>query len=100
MKSASVAEVRNRLSSYLRQAKKGNEIIVTNRGECIAKIGPFVHGEDMGINLTERQRQMVREGRLTLPKKKWDPVAFNKLPMTRVKHNLPNPIVEEREEGF
>jgi len=100
MKSASVAEVKNRLSSYLRDVQRGKQVIITNRGESIAKIVAIDPGEELGLNLNDCGRQMVRDGRLILPKKKWDPVAFNKLPMPGKKHNLPNPIVQEREEGF
>ena len=100
MRRASIAEVKNHLSGYIHDVRGGEQIVVTSRGKSVAKLVPFDPGEELGVELNEHELQMVRDGRLTLPKKKWDPEAFLKLPMSRVPHNLPNPIVQEREEGF
>lgn len=37
----SVRELKNRLSQYLRRAQRGEEVIVTSRGEPVARLGPL-----------------------------------------------------------
>lgn len=100
MKSASIAEVKNGFSKYVRAVQKGEEIIVTNRGESVAKLVPFDPGERLGLELIEHERRMVREGRLLLPKKKWDPVAFNKLPIGKGTGSAVQALLEDREDRF
>lgn len=41
MKSVNVAELRNKLSSYLNEVKAGQEIVVSERNEPIARIIPL-----------------------------------------------------------
>ena len=41
MKTAAIAELKARLSSYLRQVKAGHEVVVTERGVPVAKIVPL-----------------------------------------------------------
>jgi prevent-host-death family protein len=47
MRSTNIADLRNRLTQYLREVRAGEEIIVRDRQRPIAKIVPFtVDGED------------------------------------------------------
>lgn len=41
MKQASIASLKARLSEYLAAAKAGEEIIVTDRGRPVARLGPI-----------------------------------------------------------
>jgi prevent-host-death family protein len=43
MKSVNVAELKNRLSAYLREVKAGEEILVRERSKPIARIVPLTH---------------------------------------------------------
>jgi len=57
MKTVGVKDVKNRLSHYLREVKKGGKIIVTERNQAIAAIIPVGRsGEDT------RLMAFVREG--------------------------------------
>jgi antitoxin (DNA-binding transcriptional repressor) of toxin-antitoxin stability system len=40
MKTVGVRELKNRLSEYLRQVRSGEEVLVTDRGEVVAELGP------------------------------------------------------------
>jgi prevent-host-death family protein len=52
---ASIAEVKARLSEYVRRVKAGNEVVVTDRGVPVARL--------MGLDATERRA--TRRDRLT-----------------------------------
>lgn len=57
MKTAGVKDVKNRLSHYLREVKKGEKILVTERNQAIAAIVPVDRaGEDA------RLMAFVKEG--------------------------------------
>lgn len=40
MKTVGVRELKNRLSEYIRQVRSGEAVLVTDRGEVVAEIGP------------------------------------------------------------
>jgi antitoxin (DNA-binding transcriptional repressor) of toxin-antitoxin stability system len=44
MKSVGVRELKNRLSKYLRDVRAGERVLVTDRGEVVAELGPPGHG--------------------------------------------------------
>ena len=46
MIAAGIKELKNRLSYYLREVKKGEKILVTERGQVIAAILPVDGGEE------------------------------------------------------
>lgn len=45
MKTASVVELKSRLSSYLKHVKGGRTVLVTERGQPVAKLVPLHSGE-------------------------------------------------------
>jgi prevent-host-death family protein len=64
MKTVNVAELKNRLSTYLRFARNGEEIVIRDRNLPVAKLVPFVPGD-----ATEEELQLVAEGKMRLPEK-------------------------------
>jgi prevent-host-death family protein len=44
MRTVGVRELKNRLSEYLRQAKSGEGVLVTDRGQVVAELTPPGHG--------------------------------------------------------
>jgi prevent-host-death family protein len=46
MRSANIAELRNRLTQYLREVRAGEEIVVRDRQRAIAKIVPLTVDDD------------------------------------------------------
>ncbi len=44
MKTVGIRELKNRLSEYIRQAKSGEGVLVTDRGQVVAELTPPGHG--------------------------------------------------------
>jgi prevent-host-death family protein len=57
MKAAGIKELKNRLSYYLRQVKRGEKILITERDQVIATILPVERGEEHSKLLS-----LVKEG--------------------------------------
>ncbi len=66
MKKASVSEAKAALSEYLSRVKRGEEVVITERGHPVAKIIPF---RTQGPSVDER-RELARQGILELGKGK------------------------------
>jgi prevent-host-death family protein len=69
---ASVADLKARLSEYLRAVQSGTEVVVTDRGRPVARLIPA----RIGATDDERARDLVssglaREPRLPLPRGFW-----------------------------
>lgn len=77
MKSANIAELKNRLSKYLAEVKRGEQILVSDRNIPFAKIVPLDetddHDAEMGV--------LIAQG-LIIP-------AKNKLPESFWEEDLP-----------
>ena len=71
MRSVNVAELKNRLSKYLRFAKGGEEIIIRDRNLPVAKLVPFSPEEG-----TEEELLLVAAGKMRLPE---SPVDLEKV---------------------
>lgn len=82
MRSVNVAELKNRLSKYLRFAKRGEEIVIRDRNLPVAKLVPFpADGTD------EQELLLVAAGKMRLPKVRLDVKALSKIPTGRVTGN-------------
>jgi len=46
MKTANIGDLKNNLSKYLADVKRGGEVLVKERNAPIAKIVPFIYNED------------------------------------------------------
>jgi prevent-host-death family protein len=55
---ASVAQIKARLSEYLRQVKGGQEVLITERGTPVARIVPLEDGE----RRETRRARLMRSG--------------------------------------
>ncbi len=58
---AKVSELKAGLSAYLDQVKRGEQIVITERGRSIAKLVPIPQAETPEM---ERMRRLEREGRI------------------------------------
>lgn len=72
MKDINVSELKAHLSKYLRMASRGSRIIVKDRDEPIAQLGPL---EVESASWAER---MAREGRLRLGGQSFGKIAISK----------------------
>ncbi len=66
MSSVGVKELKNRLTHYLRRAKQGEEVIVTERGKPIALLQPIQSAKQV-MSREARLAQLAAQGFLTLP---------------------------------
>jgi prevent-host-death family protein len=96
MKTTAVADLKSRLSSYLRMVKSGEEILVTERDVPVAKIVPISEAGSQPESLRDLERRgLVRLGTGKLPRGFW------KLPRGRdAKVSLRSALREERDLGW
>ena len=73
MKAINVSELKAHLSQYLRMASRGTRIVVNDREEPIAQIGP-----PDPADLPWRER-LERDGRLRPGSQNWENTRFSKL---------------------
>jgi len=74
MKKAGIREVKAHLSKYLQDVKKGDEVIITDRGRAVAHIVPVGSGGEGG-RLYESLSQLSKRGLVKLPERWGKPVA-------------------------
>jgi prevent-host-death family protein len=61
MTRASIAELKDKLSAYLREVEDGNEIEITNRGRPVARIVPIRTAEGLRVQHARRPFAEVRD---------------------------------------
>ena len=66
MSTVGVRELKNRLTQYLRRTKRGEEVIVTERGRPIALLQPIQSAEHVA-SLEARLAKLAAQGLVTLP---------------------------------
>jgi antitoxin (DNA-binding transcriptional repressor) of toxin-antitoxin stability system len=74
-----IRELKNQLSRYVRQAERGDVILVTDRGHVVAELWPPGHGErrtDIPPGLLE----MERKGQIRLATRPNDPSLYRRMP--------------------
>lgn len=73
---ANVAQLKARLSEYLRQVKGGTEVVVTERGVPVARLAPLDPEQRRATRLDRLLRAgLVRAPRAKLPKAFYTPPA-------------------------
>ena len=73
MKVVNVTELKAHLSKYLRMASRGVPIVVKDRDEPVAQLGP------LQAETRSWADRLVREGRLRLGTQDWDNLVLSKL---------------------
>ena len=71
MRSTNIADLRNRLTQYLREVRAGEEIIVRDRQRPIAKIVPFTVDEAEEDDADLVAAGVIRKGTGKLPRSFW-----------------------------
>ena len=94
MKSVNIAELKNRLSHYLRQVRRGESILVRDRDTVIARIEP-VRGP--AADEDERIASLIARGVLTRGAP-ITPELFRNRP--RISADVVAALLKDREEGF
>ena len=83
-----VRELKDSLSSYLRRARAGDHIVVTDRGQPVARLVP----PDLPAPLIE----MIREGRLIPPRQRTTRLPRPVLPYKPGSRLLSDIVIEQR----
>jgi prevent-host-death family protein len=96
MRSVNIAELKNRLSTYVKYARGGETVIVRDRNTPVAQLVPM----PVDDGLTEEARDLVARGLMRPAKEPYDPEKFLKMPRPKLKDNaLLQALLDEREEG-
>lgn len=86
MSGVGVKELKNRLTHYLRRTKRGEEVIVTERGKPIALLQP-IQKVPRPVSLEARLAKLAAEGQITLParnfRKRIRPVKISGPPVSQ-----------------
>jgi len=69
MLSVGIKELKNNLSRYLSRVKKGEDVLITERGKTIARI---IQEEPENASWREALRRLMVKGMVTLPSRKID----------------------------
>jgi len=62
-------EFKNRLGRYLRAVRNGQTLLVTDRGQPVAKVSPPELDSDSHLTFTEVLKKLEAEGKIRLPKR-------------------------------
>ena len=71
MRSANIADLRNRLTQYLREVRAGGEIIVRDRQRPIAKIVPLTVDDESAEEAALVAAGLLRKADQPLPRSFW-----------------------------
>jgi prevent-host-death family protein len=91
MVSAGIKKLKNNLSKYLYLVKKGEDILITERGKVIARI---IREDPKNISLREALSPLIVKGLIALPSQKIDkevstPVKLSGKPVSEM-------VIEDR----
>ena len=78
MSTVGIKELKNRLTHYLRLIQKGEEVIVTDRGQPVAVIH-HITLDKLVLSRTGRLAQLATQGKICLPSRKL-PTRFKPVP--------------------
>jgi len=67
MKTASISDAKNRLSAYIDRVRRGESILITDRGKPVARLAPLEPGSQ--AHQDARLAELARLGILRLPLK-------------------------------
>jgi prevent-host-death family protein len=92
MKKVGSRELKNRLGKYLAQTRKGQTIVVTDRGEAVAKLVPVDSKPSPEDALEARLRELAAAGHIRLatrPFEDFKPIRVKGKPASQI-------IIEDR----
>ncbi len=95
MTKVGIRELKNRLSEYVAKARKGITIVITDRGEQVAKIVPIEKQVEPEDALEARLRELAAAGYLRLPLRPERPLPPVK-PVKAKGKPLSQMIIEDR----
>lgn len=94
METATISQIKNRLSAYLKKVRAGKEVLILDRDEPIAKIVPAVLQDDPSGRLAA----LVRKG-IVRPAQRPMPLEMLRSPRPGKGARVLEALLEERREG-
>jgi prevent-host-death family protein len=95
MRTVNVAELKNRLSTYLTYAKSGEVVVIRDRNLPVAKLVPFVADD-----ASEEELALVAAGAMRLPEKPLDLDQLWRMPRAAVGGSAATQaVLDERDES-
>jgi len=95
MQTVNIAQLKDKLSSYLTLVKAGQEIVIRDRNLPVAKLIPFV-----SESASDEEMALVASGAMRLPETPFNIDDIWKMPKARVKSNsATQALLDEREES-
>ncbi len=79
-------EFKNRLGRYLGAVRKGQTLLITDRGKPVARVSPPDQNGDSGLTFSEVLKKLEAEGKIRLAKRplgKFRPVKIKGKPASR-----------------
>jgi prevent-host-death family protein len=96
MRTVNIAELKNRLSTYVKYARAGETVIIRDRDTPVAQLVPLPEMD----GLDKEERELIALGLMRPAKRPWNPEAFLALPRPKSKGNgLTQALLDERAEG-
>jgi prevent-host-death family protein len=96
MRTVNIAELKNRLSTYITYAKAGETVIIRDRNTPVAQLVPIPTDD----GLSEEERSLVADGIMRMPTRPLDLEKFLKMPKAKVSGNAGiQAVIDERREG-
>lgn len=98
MKKASITEAKNGLSALIDSVKAGASVLITDRGQPVARLEPVETGQE--TDWDARLARLVRDG-LVRPARAKLPKSFftRELPKLKDDASVVEALLEERREG-
>jgi prevent-host-death family protein len=66
MKTVGSREFKNRMGQYMRAVRRGQTLLVTDRGKAIAKVSPVSEADRSDNDLSEILKRLESEGKIRL----------------------------------
>ena len=93
MSTVGIKELKNRLTHYLRLTQKGEEVIVTDRGQPVAVIHQITADQPV-LTREGRLAQLATQGKICLPSRK---LATRLKPVPYKGPSAAQAVIEDRE---
>jgi prevent-host-death family protein len=96
MRTVNIAELKNKLSTYITYAKAGETVIIRDRNTPVAQLVPMPALDD----LDEEERELIASGKMRAAQRPWNPERFLAMPRGKIEGNgLTQALLDERAEG-
>jgi prevent-host-death family protein len=94
MKTVSISEAKNRLSTYIDRVRRGETVVITDRGRPVARLAPLESGTKASVD--SRLVELARLGLVRLPTRP-PPKKLPKPIRLKRKVDITRLIAEDRE---